>query len=181
MTTIAYRDGIMASDSACSDEWQFLSRVVKIIRMQSGGLFGSAGDADVRSVAGLLTKIKTPAGLPSKKQIEELETDFSAILVLPKGRIYNIYCDYLDVGNGRWSGGLFEVDGFYAVGSGAAHAMAALESGKSAKDAVLVACRRDFFSRPPVHTQSLSPTKEEQKGSPPPPKSKPKRGRARKT
>lgn len=155
MTTICYRDGIMASDSACSDERQFLSKVVKIVRLQSGGLFGAAGDADVRAVVDLLTKVKMPRNLPAKKQIEELETDFSAILVLPKGRVFHVYCDYIDEGNGRWSGGLFEVDGYYAVGSGAAHAMAALEAGKSAKDAVSVACRRDFFSRPPIHVQSL--------------------------
>jgi hypothetical protein len=156
MTTIAYKDSIMASDSACSDDWQFLSRVVKIVRLASGGLFGAAGDADVRSIVDLLAKVKTPAGMPSKKQIEELETDFSAIVVLPKGRVYNVYCEYIDAGNGRWSGGLFEVlDGYYSVGSGAQAAMAALESGKSAKDAVLVACRRDFFSRPPVHVMPL--------------------------
>lgn len=156
MTTIAYKAGTLAADSACSDEWQFLARVVKLVRLQSGGLFGSAGDADVRSVVNLITKIKTAAGLPTKKEIEALETDFSAILVLPKGRVFHVYCDYLDIGNGRWSGGLFEVDGHYAVGSGAAHALAALDAGKSARDAVANACRRDFFSRPPIHTMSLA-------------------------
>lgn len=147
----------MAADSACSDDWQFLTRAVKIVRLQSGGLFGSAGDADTRAVVELVTRIKSAAGLPTKKQIETLETDFSAILVLPKGSVYNIYLDYIDQGNGRWSGGLIPVDGFYAVGSGAVFAMAALRAGHSAKDAVAISCHSDFFTRMPVHSQTLAP------------------------
>jgi hypothetical protein len=41
-------------------------------RLKSGGLLGSAGDDDDRALIELVTKVKTPAGLPTRKQFLEL-------------------------------------------------------------------------------------------------------------
>ena len=150
----------MAADTACSDDYQFLTKVSKIVRLASGGLFGSSGDGDVRDAVELVTKIKTPAGLPTRKQLLTLELDFSGILVLPKGRIFHVYADEPDDHTKRWSAGVYEIsEDFFAVGSGATHAIAAMEAGKSAKDAVHIACRRDLYTRAPVHVMALVPKK----------------------
>lgn len=159
MTTIAYRNGLMAADSACSDEDKTLSfRTQKIYRLKSGGLLGAAGDADCRQLIDLLEDIKSPSKLPSRPDIIKLFLDFDAILVLPKGKVFNVFLDAPDPdqANGRWDGGLYEIpDSYFAVGSGGTLALAAMDAGASARDAVLVACKRDFHTRPPVHVVPL--------------------------
>jgi hypothetical protein len=159
MTTIAYRNGIMAADSACSDDNQILSlRIQKIHRLKSGGLFGQAGDDDNRQLIDLLNDVKTPSKLPSREAITKTFLDFSAILILPKGKVYHVFLHEPDPdqANSRWDGGLYEVsDGYFAVGSGAVSALSAMDAGASARDAVLIACKRDFYTRSPVHTVPL--------------------------
>ena len=159
MTTIAYKNGLMAADSACSDEEQILSnRAQKIYRLKSGGLLGHAGDADNRQLIDLLDDVKTPKGLPSRPDIIKTFLNFSAILVLPKGKVYHVFLDapHEESANGRWDGGLYEIsDGYFAVGSGAVSALSAMDAGASARDAVLIACKRDFYTRSPVHVVPL--------------------------
>lgn len=157
MTTIAYKAGLMAADSAASDDWQILTtRCVKIYRLGSGGLFGGAGDADIRSILKIFNDVKTPKGLPSKKEIIEEKTDFDGLLVLPKGKVFHVWCNEPTGDLEIWHAGVMPIDdGHYAIGSGAIFAMPALDAGVSARDAVLVACKRDFFTRPPVHVIAL--------------------------
>jgi ATP-dependent protease HslVU (ClpYQ) peptidase subunit len=152
MTTIAYKDGLMASDSAASDDWQILThKSQKVYRLGSGGLMGMSGDADARSILVLFNDCKTPKGLPAKKEIIKEETDFDAILVLPKGKIFHVWCNEPEEDGKPWHAGVMEIgEGFYAVGSGALFALSLLDAGQSARDAVLYACKRDFYSRPPV-------------------------------
>lgn len=160
MTTIAYRAGIMAADSAASDDLQILTtRSQKIYRLKSGGLIGMSGDADARSVIALFENVRRPAQLPSKKDLIKEETDFDGLLVLPKGKVFHVWCDEPEPteANSRWSAGIMEIgESYYAVGSGAVHAIPVLDAGRSARDAVLVACKRDFYSRPPIHTVPLN-------------------------
>jgi hypothetical protein len=53
--------------------------------------------------------------------------------------------------------GLWEINGpFAAVGSGGDAALVAMDCGKSARDAVRVACKYDPNSRPPVHLVALN-------------------------
>jgi len=157
MTTIAYKDGVMACDSAWSSEdGTLITRRNKIVRLKSGGLIGSAGDDDSRAVEALFEKVRTPAGLPTRKQLLELQIDYVGIVVLPKGRIYHVTIDPPPGDHEYWSGGLFEIgESYHAVGSGAVHAITAMECGKSARDAVNLAIRRDNNCRPPVHSFSL--------------------------
>jgi len=153
MTCIAYTNGIMACDSAWSNGSTLITRRNKIVRLKSGGLLGSAGDDDSRAVEDLFDRVKTPSGLPSRKQLLELVIDYGGILVLPKGRIYNISIDEPAEHQVHWTGGLFEIgESFHAVGSGSVHAITAMECGKSARDAVNYAIRRDIYCRAPVHT-----------------------------
>lgn len=158
MTTIAYKNGIMAADSACSDSWQILTtRSTKIYRLASGGLLGGAGDADIRSVLELFNHVKTAKQVPSKKKIIEEKTDFDAILVLPKGKIFHVWCNEPEGDNDRWNAGAMDIhEPHYAIGSGAPFANAALDAGASAREAVNVACKRDFFTRGPISVVTLA-------------------------
>lgn len=156
MTTIAYKNGIMACDSAWSGTEEIFTRRPKILRLPSGGLLGEAGSCDTRDIIALVGKVKTPGALPTREQLLKLRNDYEAILVLPSGRIFHIYCDAPEHAGGDWDCGIFEVgESFYAVGHGKSYAFAVLEFGGSAKDAVVIACRRDTQSRPPIHVVSL--------------------------
>lgn len=153
MTTIAYRDGLMACDSAWSDGYTLFTRQSKIVRLPSGGLLGSAGDADCRAIEELIGKVKTVAGLPTRKALLDLQIDYNGILVLPKGKIIFVASEFKD---GKWGGGFMEVsESFFATGSGDEFALGAMECGRSAKDAVNIAIRRNMTCRAPVHVIAL--------------------------
>lgn len=144
MTTIAFKAGVLAGDSA----WQYNDAVVshanKLTRFPTGVLYGAAGEADDRQLVSILRKIKIPAKLPFKKELVELE-DVVALVVFPIGSIWVV-----------GSGGAYELKADYAaVGTGAHYALAAMEAGKSAAEAVAVACKLDINSRLPVHTLKL--------------------------
>lgn len=160
MTTIAYRDGVMAADSKCSDEWgAFSTRCRKIARLGSGALLGQAGDADGRDVIRLLDGCKTEKSLPSRKALADTHCEFAGILVLPRGSIWYIDITCIDYGpEVEWSGSVMEVhEAFAAVGSGYQFAIGAMASGRSAAQAVAIACRYDIKSGPPVHAVALKP------------------------
>ena len=155
MTVIAYRDGTMVSDSAWSDDdGMVVTRRTKITRLASGGLLGEAGDDDSRHVQTLFAHAKTPRTLPTRKQLAELQIDYEGVLVMPKGKVYHIGISH-DEKKG-WFGGLFEIaEGYHAVGAGASHALTAMDCGRSAKDAVGLAVRRNIHCRLPIHVVPL--------------------------
>ncbi len=162
MTTVAFKDGVMASDSCwtCGDNIDSL--MSKVTRLASGALLGQAGDNDARAVERLFDKIKTPAGFPSRDELLRIRLDYSGLLVLPKGRIFKISLTHAS--EAHWGGdfkedvGLWEISGVIAsIGSGRDYALGAMAAGKSAKEAVQIACRYDINSRPPVHTITLAP------------------------
>ena len=160
MTVIAYKDGLMACDSAWSDENLLCTRRNKIARLPSGALLGEAGDDDTRAIIEMLGKVKTAAGLPSRKQLLELQIDYSAILVLPKGRIFHVQIDAPTDKVSYWSGGIMEVgENYYSVGTGREHALTAMECGKTAKEACEFAIRRNMACRPPIYIAWLVPPK----------------------
>lgn len=155
MTTIAYRDGIMASDSRCTtDEYMHLTECQKIFRMSSGALLGTAGDDDARSLLALLDGVGHGSGLPSRKDLGETETDFLGLLALPDGTLWRIEIEH--VNDSHWTGAVSELSSeFAAVGSGAAFAYGAMGHGATAAEAVAVACRFDVFSQLPLQEERL--------------------------
>jgi ATP-dependent protease HslVU (ClpYQ) peptidase subunit len=160
MTTIAYRDGVMACDSCWTYGGTVDTLTTKISRLSSGALFGTAGQNDGRSLVAMLDKVKTPAQLPSYESLMALRADILGLLVLPKGRVYKIATTMTSPEN--WDSemedyGLWEISGpFAAVGSGGDMALVAMDCGKSARDAVRIACKYDPNSRAPVHMASLA-------------------------
>jgi hypothetical protein len=100
--------------------------------------------------------------MPSYESLMTIRADVLGLLVLPKGRVYKIATTIISPEN--WDEtmddyGLWEITGpFAAVGSGGDMALAAMECGKLAREAVRVACKFDPNSRPPIHVQPLAKT-----------------------
>lgn len=159
MTVIAYstKHRVMAADSRMTtgDENMHLTSVRKIFRLRSGALLGMSGEADMRDIAALLDKV-TPRRLPSRAQLVELQCDVLALLVLPKGHIIRVNCEFIE-GENRWLGEVIPItDTIAAVGSGAKYAYGAMEYGASPTDAVRAACKRDTMCALPVQWEALS-------------------------
>ena len=156
MTTIAFKDGIMACDSCWTYYSTQTTSLIKIQRLSSGAMLGSAGDNDDRPVMALLDKIKTFDKLPSKADLANTRCDFDGLLVLPRGKIVMITIGPQDDNYAHYDGQLWEANrGFAAIGSGTQLALGAMAAGKSAREAVAIACKFDVHSRLPVHTMTL--------------------------
>lgn len=160
MTTIAFDGATMAGDSCWSLNGTVDSLATKIRRLSSGALLGGAGDNDARAFERLLDKIRTPAGLPSRSDLLAMRCEYRGLLVFPRGRIFKIATT--QASEAHWDGvseddlGIWEINmRIAAIGTGADLALGAMAAGKSAREAVRIACRFDLASRPPVHTLHL--------------------------
>jgi ATP-dependent protease HslVU (ClpYQ) peptidase subunit len=130
MTTIAYRDGVLASDGRTSSGNVVLSdNEKKIMRLSDGALFALAGD--VAYTGPMLEALEDDAELP------KADGAFTAVIVETNGalRIYEGAGGFMAI-----------VEPFAAFGSGAAVAYGAMEMGASAEEAVRIATRRDTYS-----------------------------------
>lgn len=157
MTTIAFKNGVIAADSQVTVESEgggarnFNTRklfpaTVDIRGAKTDVILATAGE----SAPGSLFVEAWGSG-KTLTECRELftysEADFSILVVSPEG--------------------LFEVDKwcvlepvyepFYAIGSGSKLAMGAMEAGASAARAVEIACRRDPYTALPVVTMRLKP------------------------
>lgn len=156
---------------ACDSRWSSFGTqtvsYVKIMRLKSGALLGSAGENDAREMYALLNDIKDPRKLPSRKILADTKLDYEGIIAFPKGGVY-IIC------TGRYEESGFQheddesdfgiwpattIGGYAAAGSGSLIALGAMDAGASAKQAVIIACRRDIYCSLPVHTLHLHPAK----------------------
>ena len=173
MTVIAYRAGIMACDSCWTYCDTQVASLPKIRRLTSGALLGQAGDNDSRNIDTLLDKIKDPRKLPTRQQLAETKCSFIGVLALPRGGIFIVSTGKHD-GNGypaedEEDFGIWpatSMGGYCAVGSGSEAALAAMDAGATAREAAMIACKRNVHCRPPIHVMKLFPNKP-----------KPKRGR----
>jgi hypothetical protein len=157
MTTIAYKAGLMACDSCWSshDSIQQTSET-KIAVLPSGGLLAQAGDNDSRCVVDLFARVKQERDLPSREQLAALRMEFGGIFVLPTGKAFLVDID--PKGDNHYAGQLWPANrGFVAYGSGADVALGAMAAGKSAREAVIIACTLDGTSKLPVHVARLQP------------------------
>lgn len=162
MTVIAYRAGQMASDSCWASFGTQTVSAIKIVRLGSGGLLGSAGDNDSRAMYELLDKVKDPRKLPTRAELAATKLDYEGILALPKGGVYYIatgktdeqgYPVDDDSDHGIWPA--TTMGGYAACGSGADVALAAMDAGATAREAAAIACRRNIHCRLPIHVVSL--------------------------
>lgn len=145
MTTIVYRDEVMAADGRGYGGSAYDSSVGakrKVWRLRDGSLLGcssgycGAGEA-------LRDWIDTGAFPLDAPAFEK----FVLLLVRPDGGVFYYR-------NGPWPSGPVTAD-YHAVGSGADVALGALWSGNGAAVAVRAACAHDPMSGPPITTLRL--------------------------
>jgi ATP-dependent protease HslVU (ClpYQ) peptidase subunit len=167
MTTIAYKDGVMASDSCVSGGGVLWAKINKVSVTSAGALVGFAGDADVREVLQMVDRIHSSDDLPSKREIAAVQTDFAMLIAFAPDDVWAIECDEIE---GRFYGSVVTANlGYAAIGSGGKLATGALAAGASAVDAVMIATEFDCYSKAPVYSVSFKKPATKK-----PPKPKPK-------
>lgn len=139
MTTVAYSDGVLAADTQLSDE-ALVYRVQKIDELPDGSLIGGAGDWS-RAFLYMQWMKSESAGPPPKLK--------GAILL----RITPDGCLWLNEGGGFYP--LLNKNNV-AIGSGAQAAMALMEQGKSAVEAIKAVTQLDQYTSNPVQALTLS-------------------------
>jgi hypothetical protein len=104
--------------------------------------------------------VKSLFGLPTRAEILAIRCDYLGLLVLPRGRMFKIAGT--NVSEANWGDdfrddvGIWEINApFAAIGTGRPFVLGAMAAGKSAAEAVRIACKFDLNSRPPVHTLSV--------------------------
>lgn len=152
MTTITYKDGIMAADgreTIQNDEhssfYIIRNNCVKVWKLKDGSLFGAAhGSECIERLREALEKGEKPPKLD----------DVAGLRVDKKGRIW------LYEGN-IWQ----KIDmPYYSVGSGSIMAFPLLDAGMDAVTACRIAAQRDPFSGGRIHAVQLgTPSKSPQK------------------
>jgi len=151
MTTIAYKDGVVAADSR--ETWDSEAggasyhKCAKLFRKKLKNrdvVIATAGATYSGMVFVDWYGSDTPAP-DHLTMIEDSDKDFDA-LILDSGKLYQVnhMCRPVEI-----------VDGFIAIGSGRKSALAAMHCGKSAEEAVRIACLIDPYSAPPVYTARM--------------------------
>ena len=141
MTTIAFKDGIMAADSlATSDDFVASAQVQKLFRLPTGALLGVAGDSDTRDLVAFFSSLKKQDELPSRDTLANLRTDAAFLFARAKDKLL---CGVIQQINGTWCAALYPRHQYSATGSGRDFAMGAMGFGASAVSAVKVAIKFD--------------------------------------
>ena len=170
MTIIVWRAGVMACDSCWASNGTQTVSMIKIKRLSSGALLGSAGENDSREMERLLDKIKDPNKLPTRQELIALKLGYEGLLALARGGVWMIGTGKVDDAGyptdeedmGVWPAAT--IGGYAACGSGADYALAAMDAGATARQAVEIACKRNIHCRPPVHVRKLFDENHQQPG-----------------
>jgi len=142
VTAIAYRDGVMASDSLAECHNIVMGSVRKIIRRADGALAGSAGMEMV--CAEFMRRFAEGTDADFRPELKD-ESDFSAIVVTPDGQIWQV--------NMR---GRFPISApFYVDGSAYQVMIGAMAAGASAEEAVEIAIKYDTRCGGPIQVERL--------------------------
>lgn len=157
MTTIAYKQGLMACDSCWTLDDTQVTSLSKITRLSSGALLGQAGDNDARDMEFFLDKIKLLRNIPTRRALIELKLDFHGLWVLPAGNIVRVSCREDPLAYHDEVGFTPISRKIAACGSGSDLAMGAMQVGATAREAVAVAAEFDINTRGPFHVVRLKP------------------------
>ena len=145
MTTIAYKDGILAANSMIMAGSRIATSMsaVKIVRLADGRLVGLCGQ--MRHMKPLVAFLEGRSD-----RYPDMERDATAIVVAPDGRV--------ELHFGRHADEAFEEEAeFYAIGSGAELALGAMAFGAGAAEAVAAAIRFDTGSGGEIRSLELKP------------------------
>jgi hypothetical protein len=152
MTTIAYRDGVIAADSwatytseAAGSRRHTCRKLFRKTLTQGRKSFDVVVATAGESSPGNVFVEWYGSGKPIPDVFLHMGGDFTCLVLTPQGLFeYDVYCQPERI----------EED-FYAVGSGAKAALAAMHCGKSAVEAVRIACRIDPYSGGRIVSETL--------------------------
>lgn len=137
MTTVCYRDGVLAADSrAYSGDKSPIGTKVKLRRLKDGTLIGCS-TTEVGGGERVLDWYEEGA-----KRDAELPEGFQLLVAKANGDVF------IAVNKPQFTGPLNAK--FFAIGSGEQFAYGAMAAGASAMDAVFIACQSDIWSGLPV-------------------------------
>lgn len=142
MTTIAYKDGIISSDTQLTwgNEKHYTRKISELPR--TGIVIACAGTARHERRA---HEIFNDPGWKSMN-LSEKAKDFSALLFIDN-ELYLLTGNYIPIPI---------TDNYIAIGSGAAYAIAAMSLGCSAKDSIKVASKFDINTNELTEDYELS-------------------------
>lgn len=147
MTTLAYRNGVLASDSQITFGGMRYARARKIARLPNGALVGICGS--LAQGAKLMEFLIQNDGDLSEELLKSLP-DVNALLIMPDRSVMIL--------EGGKRGGAAPIDGeFFADGSGGSFALAAMCGGADAVRAVEIAADLDIHTSLPVQSLALEP------------------------
>lgn len=136
MTTICYRDGVLAADTAVFDRGTYCGQMVKIAAAPDGTIGGGAGaQADVSAMVEWLRggmSGEPPTISDDDSEFIWVKPDGTMWWRGPRSKVTQVVADYL------------------AIGSGFRLAMGAMAHGASARQAVEIACDLDNHTRRPI-------------------------------
>ena len=144
MTTIAYKDGVIAYDSRITVGNTIVDdQANKMVERDGHVLFCTGSTPDCEAL------IEVYCG----RKLSLAPIDASGIAVTD-GLIYYIGWNQTD---GLWKSAI-RAGNVYSIGSGSAYAFTAMDCGKSAKKAVEMAKKRDTYTGGLVHTYQVKKT-----------------------
>ena len=146
MTTIAYRDGIIAGDSGSENSNVMYRGAIKVVRGQDGSLHGVTGSAPDASVyiRWVLDGMEGDAPRPEATNRQDGLSAFIAIVVPPVGNMIRLWTAY------GWEDH-HDVP-FMAIGAGSEMAIGAMAAGATAEQAVSIVAMHSNFAALPVRT-----------------------------
>lgn len=134
MTTVAYRDGVMAADTLVSSGDILRGETSKLWRMADGSLLGLCGQAGFGDV--IVAWLHGGANYGERPVIPD-DANMWGLWVRPDGTVYAMSSRLV----------LAPVEAtFHAIGSGNELALGAMSMGASAEEAVEVAARFDLYT-----------------------------------
>lgn len=151
MTCIAYKNGVLATDSMLTQDGVFRGFTKKVTRSPKGTIAAACGSAGMCSrfvwwvEDGTIDRFLD--GNEGSLAIEKGDNGFSAIIVTDKGKV--ILLD--QTGFPIWPHGAL----FYADGSAENFLLGAMAAGASAEEAVKRAIEFDIYSGGPVQVEEL--------------------------
>lgn len=146
MTTIAYKDGILAADTCVTDNGAICGTATKLARSPNGAIAGASGN--LAPCAKFLSWFARDFGMVEK--VARIEGNGAALIIDKDGTVHALDAGYP----------AFIINApFHAIGSGSRIALGAMAAGASAEEAVRIACRIDNGTREPVETLRLNEEK----------------------
>lgn len=144
MTTVVYRDGVIAADGRVTSQSGSIlfTNYNKVYRLKDGSIAGASGYAS--NIRKYLAWLDNPVG--DRPSLGSGDNCTTIIVIRPNRRLEEHDWEGIDEHN--------RVK-FYAMGSGRAAAYGALHMGASARQAVVAACKVDPFSGGRIRTLKL--------------------------